>query len=50
MENGAFAQKSNECYIFHNIFKYMIFQNHQKALLWGKGLLKVKNELARKAY
>ena len=24
-------------YIFHNIFKYMIFQKHQKAL-WSKGL------------
>ena len=46
MENGAFApqkvlwemehllQKS-KCSIFHNIFKYMIFQ---RALLWSKGL------------
>ena len=24
--------------IFHNIFKYMIFQRHQKVILWGKGL------------
>ena len=30
-------QKS-KCSIFHNIFKYMIFQRHQKALLWSKGL------------
>ena len=30
-------QKS-KCSIFHNIFKYMIFQRHQKVLLWGKGL------------
>ena len=30
-------QKS-KCSIFHNIFKYMIFQRRQKALLWGKGL------------
>ena len=30
--------------IFHNIFKYMIFQRHQKALLWSEGtnLLGVK--------
>ena len=32
MENGAFAP------IFHNIFKNMIFQRRQKALLRGKGL------------
>ena len=32
MENGAFAP------IFHNIFKYMIFERLQKALLWSKGL------------
>ena len=25
--------------IFHNIFKYMIFQRRQKALLWSKGLI-----------
>ena len=37
MENGAFAPKS-KCSIFHNIFKYMIFQRRQKALLWSKGL------------
>ena len=30
MENGAFAP--------YNIFKYMIFQMHQKGLLWSKGL------------
>ena len=30
-------QKS-KCSIFHNIFKYMIFQRRQKALLWSKGL------------
>ena len=34
MENEAFAI----CSIFHNIFKYMIFQRCQKALLWSKGL------------
>ena len=31
-------QKS-KCSIFHNIFKYMIFQSSQNALLWGKGLI-----------
>ena len=25
----------------HNIFKYMIFQKHQKVLLWSKGLASV---------
>ena len=30
-------QKS-KCFIFHNIFKYMIFQRRQKALIWSKGL------------
>ena len=30
-------QKST-CSIFHTIFKYMIFQRRQKALLWSKGL------------
>ena len=30
-------QKS-KCSIFPNIFKHMIFQRHQKALLWSKGL------------
>ena len=25
-------------YIFHNIFKYMIFQRRQKVLLWSKWL------------
>ena len=28
----------SKCSIFHNILKYMIFQRHQKALLWSKGL------------
>ena len=30
-------QKS-KCSIFQNIFKYMIFQRCQKALIWSKGL------------
>ena len=30
-------QKS-KCSIFHFIFKYMIFQRRQKAILWSKGL------------
>ena len=29
----------SKCSIFHKIFKYMIFQRHQKALLWSKGLI-----------
>ena len=37
MENGEFAPIS-KCSIFHNIFKYMIFQRHQKVVLWSKGL------------
>ena len=32
-------QKS-KCFIFHNIFKYMVFQRRQKAVLWSKGLTK----------
>ena len=32
MENGS------KCSIFHNIFKSMIFQRFQKALVWDKGL------------
>ena len=32
-----FLQKS-KCSIFHNIFKYMIFQRRQMALLWSKGI------------
>ena len=28
----------SKCSIFHNIFKYMIFQRRQKAFLWSKGL------------
>ena len=31
-------QKS-ECSIFHNIFKYVIFQRRQKAIMWSKGLI-----------
>ena len=37
MKNGAFAPKEQTLH-FHNIFKYMIFQRRQKALLWSKGL------------
>ena len=37
MEMEHLLQKS-KCSIFHNIFKYMIFQRCQKALLWSKGL------------
>ena len=45
MENGANAPKS-KCSIFHNIFKYIVFQTRQKALLWSKGL----SILARLSY
>ena len=40
MENGAFAPllQWSKCSNFHNIFKYMIFQRRQKALLWSEGL------------
>ena len=42
MENGAFAPKEqlqkSKCSIFHNIFKYVIFQRRQKALMWSKVL------------
>ena len=31
-------QKS-KCSIFHNIFKYVIFQRGQISLLWSKGLI-----------
>ena len=31
-----------KCSLFHNIFKYKIFQRHQKALLWSKGLKESK--------
>ena len=34
MENGALASFS----IFHNIFKYIVFQRRQKVLSWSKGL------------
>ena len=33
---------SFECSIFHTIFKYLIFQRRQKALLWSKGLTEYK--------
>ena len=32
----------SKCSIFHNIFNCMIFQRHQKALLWSKGLRKLE--------
>ena len=31
-------EKSSICSVFHNILKYMVFQRHQKVLLWSKGL------------
>ena len=37
MENGAF-DPNEQMLPIHDIFKYMIFQRHQKVLLWSKGL------------
>ena len=28
----------SKCSIFHNIFKYVVVQRHQKELFWSKGL------------
>ena len=39
MEHLLFWSK---CSIFHNTFKYMIFQKRQKALLWSKGFKQVR--------
>ena len=36
MEIEAFAPKE-QTLLFHNIFKYILFQRCQNALLWGKG-------------
>ena len=47
MENVAFAPKEQMLH-FHNIFKYVIFQRRQKALLWGKGLKVVDSEIILK--
>ena len=41
MENGAFALLEQMLHFPYNIFKYMIFQKHQKVLLWSKGLKQV---------
>ena len=38
MENGAFGLQRSKRSIFHNIFKCVVFQRRQKALLWSKGL------------
>ena len=38
MENGAFAPNEQNA-SFSNIFKYLIFQRLQKALLWSKDLM-----------
>ena len=39
--------QKNKCSISHNIFKYVIFQRRQKALLWtrSKGLMTRRNFL-----
>ena len=36
MENGAFAPKEQTLH-FHNTFKCMMLQRHQKALSWSNG-------------
>ena len=38
MENGEFAPKEQMLHFQYYIFKYMIFQRRQKALLWSRGL------------
>ena len=38
IENGAFAPME-QMLDFHDIFKYIVFQRCQKALLWNKGLI-----------
>ena len=30
--------QNSKCSIFRNISKYIVFQRHQKVLLWSKGL------------
>ena len=42
-------QKS-KCSIFHYIFKYMIFQRRQKALLWSKGLFIIVYDQWKKSF
>ena len=37
MENGAFALME-QIFHYNNIFKYMIFQRRQKALVWSERL------------
>ena len=39
-EKWRICSKRSNAPIFHNIFKYMIFQRLQEALLWSKGLRK----------
>ena len=37
MENGAFAPMK-QCFIFHDIFKYIVFQRRKNALTWDSDL------------
>ena len=39
----------SKCSIFHDIFKYIVFQMHQKALLWRKGSRQIP-DLRKLAY
>ena len=43
MENGAFAPYGQMLH-FHNIFKNLVFQRHQKALLWSNGLKPMESQ------
>ena len=37
-----YSLQKKKCSIFYNIFKYVIFQRHQKVFLWSKGLTEYK--------
>ena len=39
----------SKCSIFHDIFKYIVFQRPQKELLWSKGLRQIP-DLRKFAY
>ena len=41
--------RRSKCLIFHDIFKYIVFQRRQKALSWSKGSRKIP-DLRKLAY
>ena len=47
MENRTFAPLS-KCSIFHNIFKYILIQRHQRVLSWKKRLM-YRHRVTRKS-